>query len=290
MANGADGACAPLDNFTDDQLLARLGKARDLRQRFIDQSPEACSPYEQHAAHEVSGYLLIIANEAVHEINIRSLPAEIKTLGEELSALEEPPSASPPHSEESYEHKRERWRLSFFINQKELSLAESRKSICGLRKKLAAISSQEINSYMDVVGISKLEPLRPTMPELCAGANPLTKETKVAGKAFRRFAAEWWSIQRKNYGSDRVPVEEFKEFAKECNKRRFKPNSAILPGTVWKQVKRWNKEHKNDQVDTFTDMIERFSMKRGSGDPYTLGPLRTFLWTNLNRLSKDQLS
>jgi hypothetical protein len=92
MDDGTNGAGTPFDNFTNDELIARSCKARDLYSRLEDAlSCAILPPYELHVIPGVLIYLDPIAQEVI-AANIKALIEQLEqvrseTLTAYLSAM-----------------------------------------------------------------------------------------------------------------------------------------------------------------------------------------------------------
>ena len=290
MANGADGACTPLDDFTDDQVAVRGRKARDLRNRLDDTPEETWSAYQSHILPEVLGYLDRIAQEAEFELTLRDQPFKLSRLHQEFSTHKKS-EVSPIDDPGMKLFMIKGVYILDEIKRTEAIPTEVPKSLAEIRTKLAAISSQEINSYMDSLGVHKLDPLRPPHP---ASANDeICVQPKQAARDhdFRVFVGDWRNKQQSPISDDKLL-----ELANQCDDEGFPPIPPFINKTIYKQIKKWNDTYPEKEIKKFVHLIVHFRKMEPDGSKrpprkrnepvFDLQPFRSFLSYTAKRLSR----
>jgi hypothetical protein len=280
MENGTHGAGTPLCGFTDDQLTVRSRKARDLYSRLKKQSLDTCS-YQSHASHELLGYLDLIAQEAGLEPVVRDSSSWIERLDAELLVLsKEPVSTLCPNGKANWE---ERMRLK--VEKKHLAdaAANAPKSLEEIREKLANLPPQDIHEYMDSLGVSKFDPLRPPRPETDFEGAGAVHGTESQATAFRLSVANWWKEQPEIRNGQTVPISSLKKLAFQCDTRKFRPRPPFLPPSVFRSIREWNRKHPEYEIKTFADFIARI----GKHDD-DLQPFRSYLSNTASRIARQQ--
>lgn len=242
MADGADGACTPLDDFTNDQLKERSRKARHLHSCLENASDETCSPYELHVLPAVLSYLDLVAEEADLEFALRNQPNQSRRLNEEFTAFKKSrPRFSPNDPTSFLPILNATVRFQDEIRRTRDIATEAPKLLEEIRTKLDSISSQEVNSCMDVLGVSATDPLRPPMPHL---------QTEVAKSKLNQFYITltiWHKRQPKTKRGIAFSTDSLMDLADECDRNQFKPNSQYIPDSVWIPIDKWNHMRAGDR-------------------------------------------
>jgi hypothetical protein len=294
MANGADGACTPLDNFTNDQLKERSRKARHLYSCLENASGETCSPYELHVTPAVLSYLDLVAKEADLEFALRDQPNQLRRLNEEFSAFKNSrPRFSPDAPASFLPVLNATTTFQDEIRRTKDIATEAPKLLEEIRTKLAALSSQEINSYMGILKVSDFDPLRPPLPHL---------KPEVAKARLDQFyitVTNWHNRQPKTKRGIAFSTDSLMELAIECDRNRFTPDLQYLPESVWGPIDKWNHMRAGEPVLKFKDLIERFQEKEvpapdvwvkdeASEDVRDLQPFQDFVSSTAKRLTRKQ--
>jgi hypothetical protein len=283
MADGANGARTPLDDFTLDQLKGRFRKATDLHSRMKCQSSETCSAYQSHVIPDVLRYLDLTAQEAKLEFLLRNRDNEMMWQRNRLLAIE--PSTSTGLDLRSYFDEFESTRAD--VEHVRSFLFQIPKSLEKIRIELAAISAQEINSHMDALGVSEGDPLRPPLRSQSPTRAELTDSKRLSPKVqeFRELVAREWKKRRKGLGGKRTPVPAIRAIARECDENKFKPVPPFIEPTLERQIHKWNTAFPKRKIVTFEDMVER------SIEPqprFKLGVFRKFLGNTASSFTQKQ--
>lgn len=291
MADGADGARTPLDDFTLTQLNERFRKATDLHSRIKCQPPDTCSAYQSHVTPDVLRYLDLIAREARLQFLLLNRDDELVSNRNRLLAIEPSPSAGLDLR--SYFDEFESTRDD--VERVQEFLFKIPESLERIRIELAAISAREINSYMNALGVSEDDPLRPHLPNASPTRAEPTDSKRLSPKAqeFRELVAKEWRKQRKGLRGKRTPPTVTLAIAQELDKpRKFKPVTPYIELTLENQIKIWNATYPERKIITFEDMVNRSTEPNNdAGVPrprFKLAAFRKFLSNTASSSAKSR--
>jgi hypothetical protein len=253
MPEAFKGCLSSISNLSDIALEERISTTGKLLDTIRPEETTVTGA-RKRALSGVINYLGLLFDQARDEQRNRELQQELERDRQILAEL----ASAPQENDKNSDRLCDRDRLQKDIEDTERLIHSRRSARDAVEGQLSALSSIQIDSYLDVAGIPAHDPLRLA---LNGQGNDLSKASESStepspAQSFKTFAAETFiDLIAKYPGRSGVPAEALVPFATECNTRGYMLNSDFLGDTVCKAIKDYNGDHPQAEIKNFSDLV-----------------------------------
>jgi hypothetical protein len=237
MRNIGQGCHLPLIGFSDEDVQKRMSAASERFDYMRAEEERNGSNYEHR---KVIDFVWAVADEARHELKIRPCLHELGQLRKQAESIQRTGEEVPEE-------------LSRSLNAKEEEERNLRILLNHSIRELCSMPPEEMKVCMDAIEFTARFLLYGRAEE---GTSEKERSARTK-KEYLRISAEMRRKSAAEYGED-VPVGEVLEWAKCCDKMRFKPIKGILAGGVYRRVVAYDSANPFHEIQTFEQMVTVF--------------------------------